>query len=310
MHDVLVINGTVVTEEGVRDADVAVAGEQIAAVEPPGATRLRGGPPDRRPGHARAPGRGRPARALRARGARGSIRERRHVDRRHVRWQHDRDRLRLSGAARQRARHDRGQEGDLRGPHGPRLGPARHPGGRDPIRGDGGDRRRRPGRHPDDQDHDDVRLDVRRRPPLRRHVRRRRGRWAQRHPRRGRRDRALVDEEVRAGGQDARGVHRRDAALARRGSRGAPRTPACGAVWLRALHPAYGRGGRRRRARRSARQGPAVLRRDADALPLLHRRRAVGGRARASLQQLPHDQDAGRPGRAVGGDRATIGCRP
>jgi dihydropyrimidinase len=40
MHDVLVINGTVVTEEGVRDADVAVAGGQIAAVEPPGALGL------------------------------------------------------------------------------------------------------------------------------------------------------------------------------------------------------------------------------------------------------------------------------
>jgi dihydropyrimidinase len=37
VHDVLVINGTVVTEEGVRDADVAVAGERIAAVESPGA---------------------------------------------------------------------------------------------------------------------------------------------------------------------------------------------------------------------------------------------------------------------------------
>ena len=40
MYDVLVINGIVVTEEGVRDADVAVAGERIAAVEPPGALGL------------------------------------------------------------------------------------------------------------------------------------------------------------------------------------------------------------------------------------------------------------------------------
>ena len=37
MYDVLVINGTVVTEEGAREADVAVSGEQIAAVDAPGA---------------------------------------------------------------------------------------------------------------------------------------------------------------------------------------------------------------------------------------------------------------------------------
>jgi len=37
MHDVLVINGTVVTEEGAREADVAVSGEQITAVDSPGA---------------------------------------------------------------------------------------------------------------------------------------------------------------------------------------------------------------------------------------------------------------------------------
>ena len=50
-------------------------------------------------------------------------------------------------------------------------------------------------------------------------------------------------------------------------------------------------------------KGAAVLRGDAHAVPLLHRRQPVGRRARPALQQLPHDQDAGRPGCSLGGDR-------
>ena len=90
----------------------------------------------------------------------------------------------------------------------PHVHYSRGPGGR--LRRARGDRGRRPSRDPDDQDVHDVRVDGGRRLPLRRDERGRRERRHEPRARGGRRDRDVADEEVRAGGQDTRRLHRRD----------------------------------------------------------------------------------------------------
>ncbi len=82
-----------------------------------------------------------------------------------------------------------------------------------------------------------------------------------------------------------------------------------GALGLAAVRPPHGRRSAAIGAGRGAREGPAVLRRDA-ASPtsafsdIWDERRADGRRhARAALQQLPGAEVPGRPGRLLGGDR-------
>ena len=85
------------------------------------------------------------------------------------------------------------------------------------VRGDGGDRRRHPRRHPDDQDADHLRLDVATTGTATASCAKWPSTAACDRACRGRRARALADEEVPARGQDARRLHLRDARLAGRG---------------------------------------------------------------------------------------------
>ena len=301
-----------VSHEGERQLDVAIDGEQIAALYEPG-TDVAGGGDDRRHGPSGDSRRGRSARALRD-GLPGPARDRgtRELRGGGVRRRHHGRRLRDHGAAPVPARHDQAQEGAPPGQHRRRLGTARDPYRRVLVRERRGDRRRDPQRDPDDQDDDDLRLDVRRRPPLRRDVGDRRARRHERRPRRGRRDRELADRQVRARGQDPRGLHLRGPRTAGGGGGHAAGAVPRRARRLAAVHPAHGGRVGDRGAGRVPRPGTADVRRDAGRLPELHPGRPVGRdpdrgqrqgvRPRRALQQLPHAEVRPRPGHVLGGD--------
>ena len=236
-----------------------------------------------------------------------------------LRRQHERHRLRLPGAAGRSSTRSRRARRSSRARWPSTTACTRSSPGL-LVRGGRGDRRRDPGRRPDDQDDDDLRLHERRRPALRRDDRGRRARRHERRPRRGRRDRQLADRQVRARGQDPRGLHLRGPRADRGGGGDPPRDVPRRAHRLAAVRPAHGGRERDRGARREARAGAAVLRRDAERVPQLHAGRPLGRvpdrgrrqdvqRARGALQQLPHAEVRARPRHLLGRRSPTTGCR-
>ena len=151
-----------------------------------------------------------------------------------------------------------------------------------------GDRPGDPRRRPDDQDDDDLRLHVRRRPALRRDARGRRARRHERRARRGRRDRQLAHRastsararptaptSARCAGRSSR--RRRSAARCSWPSAPARRCTSC--TWPPAAAVEALAEGRAR--------GPAVLRRDAERVPQLHPGRPLGRVARSRSTGRP-----------------------
>ena len=306
MYDLLVRGGTVVSPTAAEPLDVAVEGERIAADRPSRSARLRGEEGDRRD---RVSSSSRAAwirtsttasaSAPCARSRRSTrLRPRSEARRRSSTSPSGRGRRPCTRRSRRRRRRRRAAWPSTTASTRSRRQSA--------VRGARGDRGRDPRRNPDDQDADDVRLDVGRRPPLRDHER----------GRRARRPFSIVHAEDDA---IANWLTRSTCA---RGRPTAPTSPRPAGPLVeeaaraaRACCSPSGQARRStssmspparlpRRSRKAEREGLPVYGETIARVPLLHRRQALGRREpRAALEQLSGDQVPGGPGRPLGGGR-------